>query len=83
MVSHKHKSQKIKRIYKFVLLSLLSRPLTEIPNVSFVADIFSHEQTDFFIGPESDHCLPLSVTHWLTDSLTTLLKSDLIDSYAC
>ena len=21
-----------------------------------------------FIGPESDHCLPLSLTHWLTDS---------------
>ena len=23
----------------------------------------------FFIGPESDHCLPLSVTDWLTDSV--------------
>ena len=22
-----------------------------------------------FIGPESDHCLPLSLTHWLTNSL--------------
>ena len=24
----------------------------------------------FFIGPRSDHSLPMSVTHWLTDSLT-------------
>ena len=25
-----------------------------------------------FIGPESDHCLPLSLTHSLTDSLTAV-----------
>ena len=31
-----------------------------------------------FIGPESDHCLPLSLTHSLTDSLThSLLFSKL------
>ena len=26
----------------------------------------------FFIGPESDHCLPLSLTHWPTHSLTAV-----------
>ena len=33
----------------------------------------------FFIGPRSDHSLPMSVTHWLTYSLTTLLKIEWID----
>ena len=30
----------------------------------------------FFIGPRSDHSLPMSVTDWLTNWLTTLLKLD-------
>ena len=29
-----------------------------------------------FIGPRSDHSLPMSLTDGLTDSLTTLLKLD-------
>ena len=33
----------------------------------------------FFIGPESDHCLLLSLTHWLTDSLTHSCLVNLID----
>ena len=33
----------------------------------------------FFIGPRSDHSLLMSVTHWLTHSLTTLLKIEWID----
>ena len=49
----------------------------------------SHQSRDissdsFFIGPESDHCLPLSVTHWLTDSLTDCCLVNLIDvTLAC
>ena len=36
----------------------------------------------FFIGPESDHWLPLSLTNWLTDRL--LFLEDLIDvTLAC
>ena len=33
---------------------------------------YSNEEIDYniFIGPESDHCLPLSLTHSLTDSVT-------------
>ena len=26
----------------------------------------TYDTCSFFIGPESDHCLPLSLTHWLT-----------------
>ena len=33
----------------------------------------------FFIGPRSDHSLLMSVTHWLTNSLTTLLKIEWFD----
>ena len=29
----------------------------------------TYDTCSFFIGPESDHCLPLSLTHWLTDWL--------------
>ena len=37
-----------------------------------------------FIGPESDHCLPLSLTDWLTDSLTHSCLVNLIDvTLAC
>ena len=37
-----------------------------------------------FIGPESDHCLPLSVTHSLTHSLTDSCSVNLIDvTLAC
>ena len=40
--------------------------------------------TGIFIGPESDHCLPLSVTNWLTDSLTYSCLVNLIDvTLAC
>ena len=40
--------------------------------------------TFFFIGPESDHCLPLSVTHSLTHSLTDSCLVNLIDvTLAC
>ena len=31
------------------------------------------------IGPESDHCLPLSLTNWLTDSLTHSLLFSKLD----
>ena len=38
----------------------------------------------FFIGPESDHCLPLSVTHWLTHWKTDSCLVNLIDvTLAC
>ena len=38
----------------------------------------------FFIGPESDHCLPLSLTHSLTNSLTHCCLVNLIDvTLAC
>ena len=33
----------------------------------------------FFIGPESDHCLPLSLAHSLTHSLTHSCLVNLID----
>ena len=37
-----------------------------------------------FIGPESDHCLPLSLTDWLTDSLTHSCLVNFIDvALAC
>ena len=37
-----------------------------------------------FIGPESDHCLPLSLTNSLTDSLTNCCLVNLIDvTLAC
>ena len=37
-----------------------------------------------FIGPESDHCLPLSLTHSLTHSLTNSCLVNLIDvTLAC
>ena len=37
-----------------------------------------------FVGPESDHCLPLSVTHWLTHWLTDSCLVNLIDvTLAC
>ena len=47
-------------------------------NVIFYGNLFLHFKcwSDavlclvFFIGPESDHCLPLSLTHWLTNWLT-------------
>ena len=32
-----------------------------------------------FIGPESDHCLLLSLTHWLIDSLTDWLLFSKLD----
>ena len=32
-----------------------------------------------FIGPESDHCLPSSLTHWLTHSLTHACLVNLIE----
>ena len=35
-----------------------------------------------FIGPRSDHSLPMSVTDWLTHSLTSLLKLEWIDLHA-
>ena len=38
----------------------------------------------FFIGPESDHCLPLSLAHSLTHSLTHSCLVNLIDvTLAC
>ena len=37
-----------------------------------------------FIGPESDHCLPLSLTDSLTDSLTNCRLANFIDvTLAC
>ena len=37
-----------------------------------------------FIGPESDHCLPLSLTHSLTHSLTDCCLVNFIDvTLAC
>ena len=40
--------------------------------------------TPIFIGPESDHCLPLSLTHSLTDWLTDSCLVNLIDvALAC
>ena len=37
-----------------------------------------------FIGPESDHCFPLSLTHWLTHWLTDSCLVNLIDeTLAC
>ena len=32
----------------------------------FMQIVFSPIGADIFIGPESDHCLPLSLTDWLT-----------------
>ena len=38
----------------------------------------------FFIGPESDHCLPLSLTNWLTHWLNDSCLVNLIDvTLAC
>ena len=43
-----------------------------------------HFQKHIFIGPESDHWQCLSVTHWLTHSLTNCRLVNLIDvSLAC
>ena len=58
-----------------MFLSLLSRPLTEIPDVSFVADIFSHEQEDFFcfikIGRSENHEID---TLWILFPVLTQLE---------
>ena len=44
----------------------------------------SPRRTALFIGPESDHCLPLSLTNSLTDSLTDSCLVNLIDvALAC
>ena len=37
------------------------------------------EKVSVFIGPESDHCLPLSLTHSLTDQLTHSCLENFID----
>ena len=37
----------------------------------------------FFIRPRSDHSLPMSVTHWLTDSLTHELVEDWMNWLKC
>ena len=44
---------------------------TELPH-----QVVVHHCFHFFIGPRSDHSLPMSVTDSLTDSLTTFLKLD-------
>ena len=47
-------------------------------------DLESFHSILIFIGPESDHWLCLSLTHWLTDSLTNSCLVNLIDvSLAC
>ena len=52
--------------------------IDQLPNMSFQ---FFIEWTQFFlfIGPESDHCLPLSLTHSLTDWLTDSLLFSKLD----
>ena len=43
-----------------------------------------HFLFQIFIGPESDHCSPLSLTHSLTNSLTHSCLVNLIDvTLAC
>ena len=58
--------------------------LASVQNFYFVSQpILPCEKNcpDFFIGPESDHWLCLSVTHSLTDSLThSVTFSNLIDA---
>ena len=43
--------------------------LTPAMPAAFTIALKKH-RINLFIRPESDHCLPLSITHWLTDSLT-------------
>ena len=52
--------------------------IDQLPNISFQ---FFIKWTQFFlfIGPESDHCLPLSLTHSLTDWLTDSLLFSKLD----
>ena len=58
-------------------------PKMQFPEVSEECDYFSVGKS-FFIGPESDHCLPLSVTDSLTNSLTDCCLVNLIDvTLAC
>ena len=40
--------------------------IDQLPNISF--RFFIKWAQLFFIGPESNHCLPKSLTHWLTNS---------------
>ena len=50
--------------------------LYEVACRSYCAHHFHHLIFgDLFIGPRSDHSLPMSLTHSLTHSLTTLLKT--------
>ena len=61
---------------KVILLALVKNFLCQIDCVELALTIF--------IGPESDHCLPLSVTHSLTHSLTDSCLVNLIDvTLAC
>ena len=50
----------------------------------FVDKIRQRCRLNIFIGPESYHCLPLSLTDWLTDSLTNCRLANFIDvTLAC
>ena len=58
--------------YKWALvrnnIQQVSKLLLEVQN--YVKQLTSCNDMYLVIGPESDHCLPLSLTHSLTHSLT-------------
>ena len=58
---------------------------TNFPFLFLMAPVQKYMRwADLVIGPESDHCLLLSLTDWLTDSLTNCCLVNLIDvSLAC
>ena len=50
----------------------------------YAAEMVKMSLCFIFIGPESDHCLPLSLTDWLTDWLTHSCLVNFIDvTLAC
>ena len=60
-------------------LLLLSRPANKLDtweDGAWQLMIFKGYSRPIFIGPRSDHSLPMSVTHSLTDSLTDDLVED-------
>ena len=74
------KSEKVCVSLKFIILKIKD-PWLVLTNCQTYHFNFFIKWTQFFlfIGPESDHCLPLSLTHSLTDWLTDSLLFSKLD----
>ena len=62
-----------------ICVSILLSRLEELRLIySFGCCLIQVNFAGFFIRPKSDHCLPVSLTDWLTDSLTNVFETWLI-----